>query len=249
MIPPWTSPRVRPANDRKGVVSARILLVDDDPGVLDIVSYSLRGEGFEVDTVERGIDALETASREPHDLIILDLMLPDLSGTEVCRRLRAAQLTVPILMLTAKDAEVDRVLGLELGADDYVSKPFSKAELVSRVRAILRRREFDRGETSVAIREIGQLQLDFTRHEVVADGEFVRLTPSEFKLLAFLAEEPQRVFSRRQIMEHLWESSYIGDEHACDVHISNLRRKVERDAAHPERIVTVRGVGYKLVPV
>jgi DNA-binding response OmpR family regulator len=229
-------------------VSARILLVDDDPGVLDIVSYSLRSEGFEVETAERGMEALEIADRDPHDVIILDVMLPDLSGTEVCRRLRAAQHTVPILMLTAKDAEVDRVLGLELGADDYVSKPFSKAELVSRVRAILRRREFDRGDRTGAIREVGKLQLDFARHEVVADGDVVRLTPSEFKLLAFLAEEPERVFSRRQIMEHLWESAYVGDEHACDVHISNLRRKVERDAAHPERIVTVRGVGYKLVP-
>jgi DNA-binding response OmpR family regulator len=229
-------------------VTARILLVDDDPGVLDIVSYSLRSEGFEVDTVASGKQALEVAERESHDVILLDVMLPDLSGTEVCRRLRAAEVTVPILMLTAKDAEVDRVLGLELGADDYVSKPFSKAELVSRVRAILRRQEFDRRKSTVAIREIGDLQLDFSRHEVVADGEFVRLTPSEFKLLALLAEEPERVFSRRQIMEHLWESSYVGDEHACDVHISNLRRKVERDAAHPERIVTVRGIGYKLVP-
>jgi DNA-binding response OmpR family regulator len=229
-------------------MSARILLVDDDPGVLDILSYSLRGEGFDVDTAERGLDALEAAAREAHDVIILDVMLPDLSGTEVCRRLRAAQVTVPILMLTAKDAEVDRVLGLELGADDYVSKPFSKAELVSRVRAILRRREYDRGARVGSVREIGRLQLDFARHEVVADGRPVKLTPSEFKLLAFLADEPERVFTRRQIMEHLWESSYVGDEHACDVHISNLRRKVERDAAHPERIVTVRGIGYKLVP-
>ena len=229
-------------------MSAHILLVDDDPGVVDIVSYALRGEGFEVETAERGADALEAAGRRLHDLVILDVMLPDLSGTEVCRRLRASQVTVPILMLTAKDAEVDRVLGLELGADDYVSKPFSKAELVSRVRAILRRREYDRGDRAPSVREIGGLQMDFARHAVVADGAPVRLTPSEFKLLALLAEEPERVFSRRQIMEHLWESSYIGDEHACDVHISNLRRKVERDAAHPERVVTVRGIGYKLVP-
>jgi two-component system, OmpR family, response regulator RegX3 len=227
-------------------LTGRILVVDDDPGVLEVVSYSLRGEGFEVDTASDGAAALDRALGEPYDLVILDLMLPSMSGTEVCRQLRGERRYMPILMLTAKDAELDRVLGLELGADDYVTKPFSQTELMSRVRALFRRREYERESTDV-IRQIGGLRLDFARHEVFVDGKQVKLTASEFKVLTLLASEPERVFSRRQVMEYLWESSYVGDEHAADVHISNLRRKIERDSTHPERIVTVRSFGYKLV--
>jgi two-component system response regulator RegX3 len=227
-------------------LTGRILVVDDDPGVLEVVSYSLRSEGFEVETTTDGAAALDRAMAEPYDLVILDLMLPSMSGTEICRQLRSERRTVPILMLTAKDAELDRVLGLELGADDYVTKPFSQAELLSRIRALFRRREYERESTDV-VRQIGGLRLDFARHEVFVDGKQVKLTASEFKVLTLLAGEPERVFSRRQVMEHLWESSYVGDEHAADVHISNLRRKIERDSSHPERIVTVRSFGYKLV--
>ena len=169
-------------------------------------------------------------------------------GTDVCRTLRAES-DLPIILLTAKDAELDRVLGLELGADDYITKPFSSAELVSRVRALLRRRELDLAGAAGATRAVGGLRIDFARHEVEVDGSRVRLTPSEFKLLGLLAEHPEHVFSRAQIMEHLWQSPFVGDARACDVHVSNLRRKVERDPGHPERIVTVREVGYKLVPV
>jgi DNA-binding response OmpR family regulator len=229
-------------------LTGRVLVVDDDPGVLEVVSYSLRGEGFEVETTTDGAAALDRAMEEPYDLVILDLMLPGMSGTEVCRQLRGERRRMPILMLTAKDAELDRVLGLELGADDYVTKPFSQAELMSRVRALFRRRDYERESTDV-VREIGGLRLDFARHEVFVDGKQVKLTASEFKVLTLLASEPERVFSRRQVMEYLWESSYVGDEHAADVHISNLRRKIERDSAHPERIVTVRSFGYKLVAV
>ena len=228
-------------------MTGRILLVDDDAGIVDVVSFALASEGFDVDTATDGERALELASSQPYDVMVLDLMLPRLPGTEVCRRLRAAGNPLPIVMLTARDAEVDRVLGLEVGADDYVTKPFSTAELVSRIRAILRRREFYRAESRASVTQVGGLRIDFARHEVRVDEAPVRLTPSEFKLLAQLAEEPERVFSRRQIMENLWESHWVGDEHAADVHISNLRRKVERDPAHPERIVTVRGFGYKLV--
>jgi two-component system response regulator RegX3 len=175
-------------------------------------------------------------------------MMPKLSGLEVCRALRAES-DLPIIMLTARDAEVDRVLGLELGADDYLTKPFSLAELVSRVRALLRRRELDRTTaTAQATRVVGGLELDLVRHRVLVDGRQVQLTPSEFKLLALLCEHPEHVLSRRKIMEHLWETPYVGDQRACDVHISNLRRKVERDPAHPERILTVREIGYKLAP-
>ena len=228
-------------------MSARILVVDDDPGILDVVSYSLREAGYEVETRTDGPSALEAAQRGDYDLLVLDLMLPGMSGTDVCRKLREEGQMLPVVMLTAKDAELDRVLGLELGADDYISKPFSSAELVSRVRAIFRRREYDRTAVE-AVRQIGGLRLDFARHQVAVDGTDVQLTPSEFKLLALFAQEPERVFSRRQLMKHLWESDFVGDEHACDVHISNLRKKIERDPAHPERIVTVRSFGYKLVP-
>jgi two-component system response regulator RegX3 len=229
-------------------VSARILVADDEPDIVGPLEYALRTEGFDVESVGDGESALARALGEPFDLVVLDVMMPRLSGVEVCRRLRAES-AVPVLMLTAKDAEVDRVLGLELGADDYVTKPFSMAELVSRVRAILRRRELDRGESGSAAVRVGGVNLDFARHQVTADGRSVQLTRSEFRILALLAEAPEQVFSRRQIMEHLWESPYVGDERACDVHISKLRRKLERDPAHPERIVTVREIGYKLVPV
>jgi DNA-binding response OmpR family regulator len=223
-----------------------ILLVDDDPGVLDVVAFMLRREGFDVDEERDGTAALERARQNGYDIVILDVMLPGMSGTDVCRALRAES-DVPILMLTARDAEIDRVLGLELGADDYVTKPFSTAELLSRVRAILRRRDLDRATGGATVRRLGGLQIDLGRHEVSVDGDRVHLTLSEFKVLSLLAEQPERVVSRRELMQHLWASEHVGDEHACEVHISHHRRKIEKDATQPERLVTVRGMGYKLV--
>ena len=225
----------------------RILLVDDDPGIVDVVSYSLEREGYEVETAADGSEALAATTRRRFDLLVLDLMLPELSGEEVCRHVRAAGNTVLILMLTAKDAELDKVLGLELGADDYLTKPFSTAELLSRVRALFRRREYDQAEAAGGARRVGGLVLDAAQHEVEIDGREVRLTPSEFRVLSLLATKPGHVFTRRQIMEHLWKSEHVGDEHAGEVHISNLRRKLERDPGRPRRIVTVRSAGYKLV--
>jgi DNA-binding response OmpR family regulator len=227
-------------------VSSSILLVDDDPGVLDVVAFMLRREGFDVDEERDGTSALERARQNGYDIVILDVMLPGMSGTDVCRALRAES-DVPILMLTARDAEIDRVLGLELGADDYVTKPFSTAELLSRVRAILRRRDLDRATGAATVRRLGGLQIDLGRHEVSVDGDRVHLTLSEFKVLSLLAEQPERVVSRRELMQHLWASEHVGDEHACEVHISNLRRKIEKDPTQPERLVTVRGMGYKLI--
>jgi two-component system response regulator RegX3 len=227
-------------------LSDSILLVDDDAGVRDVVAFTLRREGFHVDEERDGPAALESGRSGRYSLVVLDVMLPGLSGVEVCRALRAES-DVPILMLTARDAESDRVLGLELGADDYVTKPFSSAELLSRVRAILRRRDLDRAGAST-VRKLGGLQIDLGRHEVLVDGERVHLTLSEFKVLSLLAEQPDAVVSRRELMQHLWASEHVGDEHACEVHISNLRRKIERDPSQPERLVTVRGSGYKLVP-
>ena len=228
-------------------MSARILIADDEKDLLETVGYAFRREGFEIDYVEDGEAALAAARKGTYDLLVLDVMMPKVSGIDVCRTLRSEG-DLPILMLTAKDAELDRVLGLELGADDYVTKPFSMAELVSRVRALLRRRELDRLARGGSAQTVGGVRIDFARHNVEVDDRSVRLTPSEFKLLALLADEPERVFTRTQIMEHLWQTQYVGDARACDVHVSNLRRKIERDPDHPERIVTVREVGYKLVP-
>lgn len=228
-------------------MSPRVLLVDDEPDIVEPVTYALEREGFDVKPAEDGSSALDLARTELFDVIVLDVMLPSVSGIEVCRTLRNES-DVPIVMLTARDSEVDRVLGLELGADDYVTKPFSTAELVSRIRAILRRRDLDRAPTAQSEVRVGGIAVDLARHLVQADGRNVDLTPSEFKLLLLLAGEPERVFTREQIMEHLWQTPYVGDTRACDAHISNLRRKLERDPAHPERIVTVRETGYKLVP-
>jgi DNA-binding response OmpR family regulator len=225
----------------------KVLVVDDEPALRDALGYALRQEGFDVELRGDGDSGLAAAREEDVDVVLLDLVLPGLTGTEVCRRLRAES-PIPIIMLTAKGAEVDRILGLEIGADDYVTKPFSMAEVIGRVRAILRRRELDRtgpGE----VRRVGNLELDLVRHRLRVDDEVVRLTPSEFRVLELLASEPERVFTRTEIMQHLWESSYVGDQRACDIHVSNLRRKVEEDVADPKRIVTVRGIGYKLVPV
>jgi two-component system response regulator RegX3 len=229
-------------------VQPSVLVVDDDPGVLDVVAFTLRREGFDVDEERDGRTALDAARARNYDIVILDVMLPLVSGTDVCRALRAES-DVPIVMLTARDAERDRVLGLEIGADDYVTKPFSSAELLSRVRAILRRRELDRAGGGSAVRRLGGLQIDLGRQQVTVDGEPVRLTLSEFKVLSLLAERPDAVISRRELMQHLWASEHVGDEHACEVHISNLRRKIERNPSNPRRLLTVRGSGYKLVAV
>jgi len=229
-------------------MSPHVLVVDDEPDIVEPVTYALEKAGFEVTSVGEGETALQMAQSDRFDVVILDIMLPGLSGIDVCRRLRGES-DVPILMLTARDAEVDRVLGLELGADDYVTKPFSTAELVSRVRAILRRRELDREPQARSELRVGGIAIDLARHTVVVDGRRVDVTPSEFRLLLLLAEEPERVFTRQQIMEHLWRTPYMGETRACDAHISNLRKKIERDPAHPERILTVRETGYKLVSV
>jgi two-component system, OmpR family, response regulator RegX3 len=220
-------------------MTGRILLAEDEAAIADSVAFAFRGEGFEVDTVEDGESALAAARSDGYDVVLLDIILPGLSGLEVCRRLRAES-AIPIVILTARITEVDRVVGLDAGADDYVAKPFSMTELISRVRAILRRRELDLAEPTAL--HVGSLTLDPGRHTVAVDRRSIRLTPSEFKLLLLLARHPDRVFSRRELMQHLWDSSYVGDQRAGDAHVVNLRRKIG-----PERLVTVRGVGYKLV--
>src|SRR4051794_37475645 len=189
-------------------------------------------------------EAAANAGVDGYDVLILDLMLPKLSGVELCRRVRERSV-VPIVMLTARTSEVDRVLGLEAGADDFAAKPFSMAELISRVRAILRRRSLDRQAAGMT-RDVGGIRLDLAQQALVVDGRRVDVTPSEFRLLELLGRQPERAFTRKEIVEHLWRSSYVGGVRTCDVHVKNVRRKIERDPARPERLVTVRGVDYML---
>ena len=227
-------------------MSPRVLVVEDEPTIRRAVGYALRRDGFDVEEVGDGREALE-ADAESFDVVVLDLGLPTVSGTEVLRRLRSEG-PVPIILLTALGTESDRVLGLELGADDYVTKPFSMAELMSRVRAIVRRCELEASRRN-PVRVVGGIRIDLGRHEVSVEGRSVYLTGSQFKLLALLAEAPGDVVTREEIMRRLWESDYVGNDHVCDVHISNLRSKVEHDPSQPRRILTVRGVGYRLVAV
>lgn len=220
-----------------------VLFADDELTIREAVAYALRVEGVAVRTYETGSGALDATRARLFDLAILDVMLPDVSGLEVCRRIRASS-GLPVMLLTARDTEADLVLGFEAGADDYVKKPFSMTELVIRVRAMLRRREMDRSIAPRAVR-VGELSIDLARHEATVDGVNIRLTPTELRLLILLASE-DRAFSRREILEHVWETVFVPDERSCDVHVANLRRKLEDDPANPKRVVTVRGVGYRL---
>ena len=226
-------------------MSPRILIVDDEPSILRGLQYAFEREQFEVELATDGAQAVSIALSESVDLVVLDVTLPRLSGTEACRRIRA-QSAVPIIMLTARDTERDLVAGLEVGADDYMTKPFSAAELIARARALLRRRELDRGGAEQTQRTVGAITVDLVHHTVTVHGRKVTLTPSEFKILSLLASDPGTVFSRRQIMERLWESTHIGDEHACEVHVSSLRRKIRPSPSEPQPLVTVRGRGYML---
>jgi two-component system, OmpR family, response regulator RegX3 len=225
--------------------AGRILVVDDELSVRESVGYALEQEGFEVALAANAEEAEGWINDGAFDLMILDIMMPGKSGLDICREVRALS-PVPIILLTAKDAEVDKVVGLEVGADDYVTKPFSVRELLGRVRAQLRRRELDRanGKEGTSI-EAGPVSIDLARHLVTVRGEPINLTRSEFQVLRLLAGSPGQVFSRKEIMEELWQTEFRGDVRACDVHISNLRQKVERDPQNPELVLTVRRVGYR----
>ena len=224
----------------------RILIVEDEPLIADSVTFALEREAFEVEVAVDGASALAKAASRPWDLVVLDLGLPDRSGLDVCRDLRDAS-SVPIVILTARDAEYDRIIGLEAGSDDYLVKPFSMAELVARVRAQLRRRDLDHTEPSANVRHVGGLTLDSSRRQVLVDGIAVHLTNSEFALLELLCEQPDHVVSRRAIVERLWSGTYVGDTRVCDTYVSRLRKKIEFDSDSPVRILTVRGHGYRLV--
>ena len=222
-------------------MSDRILVVEDEQSIRTIVEYALRDAGFEVASAARGDDALEVFGRGGVDLVILDIMLPGLDGLEVCKRIRATDQT-PIIMLSARDEELDKVLGLELGADDYVTKPFSPRELVSRVKANLRRARVE-PERSAPLR-LGDLAIDASARTVSRGGREVALTFSEFEILHKLASSPRRVFTREELMNHLWGGTFFGDLRSVDVHVRHLRQKIEDDPSRPVLIRTVRGVGY-----
>jgi two-component system response regulator RegX3 len=222
----------------------RILVVEDEESLSDPLSYMLRKEGFEVALADTGPAALEEFDRRGADLVLLDLMLPGLSGTEVCRALRSRS-AVPVIMLTAKDSEVDKVVGLELGADDYVTKPYSARELVARIRAVLRRHG-EPDELVTATVEAGPVRLDVDRHVVSVSGEPVSMPLKEFELLELLLRNAGRVLTRGQLIDRVWGSDYVGDTKTLDVHVKRLRAKLETDPSHPQLLVTVRGLGYKL---
>jgi len=220
----------------------RILVVEDEESFSDALSFMLRKEGFTVSIATTGPDALTQFEREPADLILLDLMLPGMSGTDVCRTIRTRS-RVPIIMVTAKDSEIDKVLGLELGADDYVTKPFSSRELVARIRAVLRRNVEDFGNSPVV--EAGPVVIDPERHLVLVKGEPVSMPLKEFDLLEYLVRNAGRVLTRGQLIDRVWGLDYVGDTKTLDVHVKRLRAKVEADPAHPVHLLTVRGLGYK----
>ena len=225
----------------------KVLIVEDDANLLETLKYSLHKEGYDVVMASDGEQAVAITRRERPDLVILDIMLPKINGFEVCRILRK-EMTVPILMLTAKADEMDKIVGLEIGADDYMTKPFSMRELLARVMAMLRRTKMAEalpaGEP--ALFKIGNLEVDIARHRASLSGATLELSPKEFDLLAFLVKNRGLVFSREQLLEKVWGYDYAGDSRTVDVHIRWLRQKIEADPSHPGLLVTVRGTGYKL---
>jgi two-component system response regulator RegX3 len=224
---------------------SRILVVEDEETLAEAISFLLSKEGFEVEMAEDGPAAIAAFEKNGADLILLDLMLPGLSGTEVCRQIRAKS-SVPIIMLTAKDSEIDKVVGLEIGADDYVTKPYSSRELIARIRAVLRRGETGDATSADGVLSVGPIRLDSDRHVISVNSEQVALPLKEFELLEFLMRNSGRVLTRMQLIDRVWGSDYVGDTKTLDVHIKRLRAKIEKDPANPELIQTVRGMGYKL---
>jgi two-component system, OmpR family, response regulator RegX3 len=220
----------------------RVLVVEDEDSYSDALAYVLRKEGFEVAVAQTGPDALADFERHGADIVLLDLMLPGLPGTEVCRQLRQVS-NVPVIMVSAKDAEVDKVVGLELGADDYVTKPYSPRELVARIRAVLRRgQDADLAPTTL---ESGRVRMDVERHVVSVNGDEIRLPLKEFELLEMFLRNSGRVLTRGQLIDRVWGADYVGDTKTLDVHVKRLRAKIEPDPANPRYLVTVRGLGYK----
>lgn len=229
----------------------KILVVDDEQSIVTLLEFNLQKAGFEVIKTGDGPTAVTLAETEKPDLIVLDIMLPGMDGMEVCKKLRMEKINTPILMLTAKDEEFDKILGLELGADDYMTKPFSPREVVARVKAILRRsgqqqEQKSAGASDEQVITIGQLVIYPEKYEVIFGGNKLELTPKEFELLQYMASYPGRVMTRDQLLNAVWNYDFVGDSRIVDVHISHLREKIEEDTKQPKYIKTVRGLGYKL---
>lgn len=222
-------------------------MVEDEESFSDALSYMLRKEGFEVSVAATGPSALTEFDRTGADIVLLDLMLPEMSGTEVCRQLRQRS-HVPIIMVTARDSEIDKVVGLEIGADDYVTKPYSPRELVARIRAVLRRQSAEVAESGAPTLAAGPVRMDIERHVVTVDGAAVQLPLKEFELLELLLRNAGRVLTRGQLIDRVWGADYVGDTKTLDVHVKRLRSKVEPEPSTPRYIVTVRGLGYKFEP-
>jgi two-component system response regulator RegX3 len=220
----------------------RVLVVEDEPSYRETLAYMLGREGFDVVEAADGAEGLAAYDRSGADIVLLDLMMPGIPGTEVCRQLRQRG-PVPVIMLTARDSEIDKVVGLELGADDYVTKPFSHRELVARIRAVLRRGQDV--ELVPEVVEAGGVRMDVERHEVAVDGQPVRLALKEFELLEMLLRNAGRVMTRGQLIDRIWGADYVGDTKTLDVHVKRLRTKIETDPGNPEHLLTVRGLGYK----
>jgi two-component system, OmpR family, response regulator RegX3 len=225
----------------------RVLVVEDEESFSDALSFMLRREGFEVAVAATGPEALTEFDRNGADLVLLDLMLPGLSGTEVCRKIRQSS-NVPVIMLTARDSEIDKVVGLELGADDYVTKPFSSRELVALMRAVLRRRAPEEVDVNPGVLEAGPVRMDVERHVVTVGGGQVQLPLKEFELLEMFLRNAGRVLTRGQLIDRVWGADYVGDTKTLDVHVKRLRAKIEPEPAEPRYLVTVRGLGYKYEP-
>ena len=228
----------------EGTTLARVLVVEDEESFSDALSYMLRKEGFEVSVAPTGTSALTQFDRTGADIVLLDLMLPEMSGTEVCRQLRQRS-AVPIIMVTARDSEIDKVVGLEIGADDYVTKPYSPRELVARIRAVLRRQGGEAAEVTTPTLAAGPVRMDVERHVVTVEGASVQLPLKEFELLELLLRNAGRVLTRGQLIDRVWGADYVGDTKTLDVHVKRLRNKVEDEPSSPTRIVTIRGLGYK----
>lgn len=222
----------------------RILIVEDESSLNEPLAFLLKREGYETAIAETGTDAVEQFERDGADLILLDLMLPEMPGTEVCKRIRATS-TVPIIMLTAKDSEVDIIVGLELGADDYVTKPYSTRELLARVRAVLRRSEVDSEDEDESIVQVGDIRMDIDRHTVLVRGNLTQMPLKEFELLEYLMRNAGRVLTRSQLIDRVWGPDYYGDTKTLDVHIKRIRSRIEETPSSPKLLVTVRGLGYR----
>lgn len=226
-------------------MSKKVLVVDDEKSIVDILTLNLRNEGYRVCVAYDGEQALKKAEEEQPDLVLLDVMLPRLDGFSVCKRLRERS-SVPILMITAREEEVDKVLGLELGADDYITKPFSVRELLARVKANMRRSDIvpNQDEVESDVLEIGNFTLDCNRYELYKDGKLIDLTVREFELIKFLSAQPNKIFSRKSLLEYVWDYEYYGDVRTVDVTVRRVREKIEEDPSQPKHIMTKRGVGY-----